>query len=869
MSKGLTSLSPMMQQYWQVKNRHQDYLLFYRMGDFYELFYNDAITAAKDLEITLTKRGQHNGEDIPMCGVPAHTHELYLSKLIQKGHRVAICEQLESPEVAKKNGSKGPLERDVVRIITPGTIIEDSLLNAKKHNYLICIAISSKKNAAIAVVDVSTGDFFTESTTQEQLLSLLSKLDPSEILCPEALSESAELLNTWKRQITILPTARYDYKNAAERLTNWYNVTSLEPFGHFQELEITAAGTLIDYLYLTQKQHLPNLKYPHAVRDNSYLVLDSATRKSLELTINQKGEYNGTLLHCIDDTLTAGGGRLLAKNLSAPLLNINEIENRLNQIEYFVNNDQSVSDVQCILKNFPDVERSLARVMMHKASPRDLGQIKQGLDVAALINGYFPSPPTVLQQEISNLQGFESLRTILNESLLENLPLTYKDGGFIKHGFNEQLDYFLNLRDEGRNLIQKLQKKYVDETGITSLKIRHNFIIGHHIEVTPSFASKVPSYFIHRQTLASCLRYTTEELINLANDLDNAAQKVIEIENKIFEQLIQNVQSYHQQLQKLCHSIAVLDVRSSLAKIAKNREYCRPKIFNNTEFNIQNGRHPVVENALNNANDFASNNCNLTNESRFILLTGPNMAGKSTYLRQNALITIMAQMGCYVPAASACIGIVDRIFSRIGTADDLAGGRSTFMVEMIETATILHQSTKQSLVILDEIGRGTSTHDGLAIAWAVLEHIHNVIECRTIFATHYHELTHLESLLPQLSCKTMHIEEVNGQIFFMHQVKPGAANKSYGIHVASLAGIPKNITARANEILKTLEKQQNQKPQQKTLSFETKESVTSATSFALPTHINDAKNKILSVDLDSTTPKDALNLLFEFKKMFE
>ncbi len=855
------STTPMMQQYWQVKNRHPDYLLFYRMGDFYELFYHDAIIAAADLEITLTKRGKQEGEDIPMCGVPVHSHELYLAKLIQKGHKVAVCEQLESPEEAKKRGAKGPLQRDVIRIITPGTITEDGLLPSKRHNFLVTLSPIVKGQIGVASVDVSTGYFTVETATSKNLPAILSRLEPAEIVAPDPLIQDAELydlFSAWRKQLSPLPQARFDLENGRKRLEDLYNVKTLEAFGDLNEAELKAAGAAVDYLYITQKQHLKHLQRPQVIREQMFLTIDPATRRSLELIRTQSGDYKGSLLACMDQTVTAAGSRLLMHRLAAPLLNDQVINQRLDQVEFFVIHNDLRQKVREFLKLCPDIERSLSRLSMGRGSPRDLGALRQGLLQTLSLKDIWNDISAPFPKWIDALNGHEGLFNLLKQALKEELPLFARDGGFIASGFNAELDHYQKLRDNSRELINQLQQTYIQKTNIPNLKIKHNFILGYHIDISPSHASKVTSDFIHRQTLASSMRYTTVELSELEKEIESAASQALTLELSLFEQLLDRVKQVYEPLMKLCQALARFDVSSALAELAARYGYTRPQVDNSLIFSIKGGRHPTVSQLLVSETPFVANDCEMKETRRILLLTGPNMAGKSTYLRQNALIAIMAQMGSYVPAEKAHIGIVDRVFSRVGASDDLASGRSTFMVEMVETATILHQATKRSFVILDEIGRGTATYDGLAIAWAVTEALYNTNQCRTMFATHYHELTRLADDLPHMACLTMKIHEWQEKIIFLHQVIPGCADKSYGVHVAAFAGLPNEVVKRADELLIHFEKQQPSNKRQLTLPI----------AKIAPNVIKNSKVEELlkNQDLDQLTPRQALDLLYQMRE---
>ncbi len=810
--------TPMMQQYWEVKNRHPNELLFYRMGDFYEMFYDDAILAARELDIALTKRGKTDGEDIPMCGVPFHAYESYLARLIQKGHRVAICEQLESPEEAKKRGAKGPLQRDVVRIVTSGTLTEETLLQPRQNNYLIALSPFFKKKIGVSIIDISVGEFTLESCEFDDLAATLTRLDPSEILIPDSYLNAGDMLDMLKpfrRKCTAIPSVRFNHKNCIERLLSFFKVTTLDVFGAIPDECLSAGGIALDYLYLTQKESLPSLGYPRFIQKAQLLVIDATTRKSLELNQTQNGSYHGSLLHAIDQTLTPMGARLLAKRLSAPLIDPEEIRKRLEKVTFFYQKPSLITAVKQTLAQCADGERALGRLLINRGGPRDMGLIRNVLTKARQLSQLLQDHEYFDENACDQLCLGNPIHELLTTALFDDsLPMLARDGGFIKDGYSSDLDHSRNIRANGKAMIDALQQRYILETSITTLKIRHNHVLGYHIEISPSHVNKVPDYFIHRQTLSTCYRYTSIELAKLEQDLNQAHATAINLELDLYQNLIVDISNVESQLKQTLRAIADSDVAFASAELALLENHSQPTLDSSLTIQIEQGRHPVVEQVLKQSattNPFSANDCRITEAKRFWLMTGPNMGGKSTYLRQNALIIIMAQMGMYVPAQSAHIGIVDRIFSRVGASDDLAAGRSTFMMEMVETAAILHQATERSFVILDEIGRGTSTYDGLAIAWSVSEHLHDKIKCRAIFATHYHELTKLQDSLPMLGCLTVKVEEWQNEIIFLHKVIEGVADRSYGVHVASLAGLPKTVVNRAEKILLKLEESRREK----------------------------------------------------------
>jgi DNA mismatch repair protein MutS len=809
----------MMQQYLAIKAEHPDRLLFYRMGDFYELFFDDAVAASAALDIVLTKRGKHDGGDIPMCGVPVHSADSYLQRLIRSGFKVAVCEQSEDPAEAKKRGAKSVVRRGVVRIVTAGTLTEDSLLDARQHNYLAALADAGGA-LGLAWLDMSTGEFTVQPVEPGMLAAALARLDPGELLLPERLVEKPDLFDLWREwraRLSPLPSSRFDSENMRRRLEEAFGVKALDAFGMTERAEIAAAGALIDYVSLTQQGKLPRIGQPRRLSIGAVMEIDAATRRNLELVRNLSGDREGSLLHAIDRTITGPGARALAAALAAPLTDPARIEARLDMVAFFVRDDRLRSDLRETLKRTPDVERALSRITVGRGSPRDLGAVRDALGAAGQLRALLEDPkrsplPGGIEASARGLGEHGSLIERLARALAAELPLQTRDGGFIARGYHDELDGTRALRDESRKLIAGLEQRYRSETGIAALKIRHNNVLGYYVEVTPAQADKLRAgeegaRFIHRQGLASAARFTTAELGELEQKIAGAADKALAIELALFDDLAGEIVARAEPVADAGRALSVLDMASSLALLAVESGWCRPVVDDSLEFRIDAGRHPVVEPALakSEGSTFVPNDCDLGPARRIWLVTGPNMAGKSTFLRQNALIAILAQTGSYVPAKAAHIGAVDRLFSRVGAADDLARGRSTFMVEMVETASILNQATARSLVILDEIGRGTATFDGLSIAWATLEHLHDVNDCRALFATHYHELTALTARLDRLASWTMRVKEWKGTVVFLHEVAAGAADRSYGIHVAKLAGLPAAAVARAEEVLKMLE----------------------------------------------------------------
>ncbi|MEI6557410.1 MAG: DNA mismatch repair protein MutS [Rhodospirillaceae bacterium] len=815
--------TPVMAQFLLIKQQHPDSLLFYRMGDFYEMFFEDAVRAAALLDITLTKRGRHEGEDIPMCGVPVHSHESYLLRLIRQGVQVAICEQLEDPAEAKKRGSKAVVLRGVTRIVTQGTITEDSLLEARAASLLAAVA-EVAGGLGLAWLDLSTGEVAVQPVEKPALAAALARIDAREVLVPERLaqrSELSELWTEWKSRLSIQPDARFDSENGRRRLLALYGLGTLDAFGPLSRAEVAAVGALALYVDLTQKGRMPRLSRPLRIQPGTMMEIDASTRRTLELTYTLSGERRGSLLHTIDRTVTGAGARLLSAQLAAPLTEPAAIDHRLDMVEFCLTGEAARSELRELLKGVPDLERALSRLALGRGGPRDLAGIRDALSRSVDIREILVRPvltprPAGIDGVIRDLGRPGDENTVLAQrlaaALAPELPVLTRDGGFIARGYSDALDELMTMRDEGKRLIAGLQARYADLAGVPGLKIRHNNVLGYHIEVTATHADKLMSgrareTFIHRQTMATAVRFGTVELGDLERQLSEAGDRALALELSLFAALVAAVIDRADSLATLARALATLDVANALAALAAENSWCRPVADDSMSFDIRGGRHPVVEAALARGGGpaFVANDCDLGAERRLWLLTGPNMAGKSTFLRQNALIAILGQAGSYVPAASARFGTVDRLFSRVGAADDLARGRSTFMVEMVETAAILNLAGPRALVILDEIGRGTATFDGLSIAWACVEHLHQVIRCRALFATHYHELTQLAARLPRLSCHTMRIKEWHGDVVFLHEVAPGAADRSYGIHVARLAGLPKPVIRRAEEVLKILE----------------------------------------------------------------
>ena len=874
--------TPMMAQYLDIKAAHKDALLFYRMGDFYELFFDDAVVAAAALDITLTQRGQHLGQDVPMCGVPVHAAENYLERLIRHGHRVAVCEQMEDPAEAKKRGAKAVVARDVVRLVTPGTLSEEALLDARANNFLAALAPVGS-DLALAWLDMSTGTFAVCHCDAEGLGALLARLSPSEILLP------ADFDADFRADYAVQETEILSSESAAHILSDYFNVASPSLLGDLSRAHIAACGTLLAYLQQTQIAHMPRLARPHIEAPGHHLGLDAATRANLELTRTQTGEKTGSLLATIDMTVSAAGARELADRLAAPLGNMAEICARHRAVRFFVDENAAREDMRGQLKNLPDMMRALSRLVLARGGPRDLQALAVGLHGGEAVRARLSnmSSPTDLPDEISSMlapltcfgsdemsERLAQLVETLQAALDDTLPVLARDGGFVRDGYHAPLDQARELSRESRRVIAGLQARYSSETEIKALKIKHNGVLGYHIEVPAQHGDRLMApplneIFIHRQTLANSVRFSSEELSTLAGKISRAGETALALETEIFEQLREQAVALADQIEACAKALAALDVTTALATLAEARDWVQPEMRDDLVFDISGGRHPVVEAALlgDGGGPFIPNDCALDGaagaHARLTLLTGPNMAGKSTYLRQNALIAILAHMGSFVPARAAQIGLVDRVFSRVGAADDLARGRSTFMVEMMETATILNQASPRALVILDEIGRGTATFDGLSIAWAAVEYLHDIAGCRTLFATHYHELTGLGARLDGLANASMLVREHDGELVFLQEVGAGAADRSYGIHVAELAGLPATVITRARAVLALLEENRaaaDLVPALDELPLFTPQSIAAPEADKL-------REALAALDPDRLSPREALDWLYRLRAL--
>lgn len=855
---GAGTATPMMAQYLALKAEARDCLLFYRMGDFFELFFDDAKAAAADLDIALTTRGEHEGQPIPMCGVPIHAAESYLARLIRAGHRVAIAEQTESPAEAKKRGSKSVVNRAIVRVVTAGTLTEEALLDSRAANWLAAVAKTGERYG-IAAADISTGRFELTSVPVAALDAELARLAAAEIISPELLPNAHER------------RAGFDSLAAEKRLKERFGVSTLDGFGAFDRAALSAAGGLLAYLDEVARESLPFLRPPVAVAANDHMAIDAATRESLELTQSTAGTRAGSLLAAIDRTVTGAGARLLAADLSAPLLNRARIEARLDLVSSF-ERDAAIRDwLRRQLRALPDVGRALGRLVAGRGSPRDLGQLRDGLAEARrlherLAHGAESTP--LLADLLPALTGHGELVDLLSRALVPSPPIDAAQGGYVAEGYDAALDALRATGGDGRRAIAALEARYRTETGIASLKIRHNNVLGYHIEVPAKAADKLmaaESGFTHRQTLAGVVRFNAPDLHEQAMRVGQAGAHALAAEAAHLEELTEAALRRAEPIARCADALARLDVATALAERAAEGGWCRPHFVEANSFEVEAGRHPVVEEALR-AGDtrFVANDLRLDAPSRLWLVTGPNMGGKSTFLRQNALIAILAQAGAYVPAARATLGLVDRLFSRVGASDNLARGRSTFMVEMVETAAILAQATERSFVILDEVGRGTSTYDGLAIAWAVVEAIHDTAKCRCLFATHYHELTRLAERLDALSLHHVRAREWKGDLVLLHEVASGPADRSYGIAVAKLAGLPPPVLARAKSVLGRLEAGRAATGGIAAGLDDLPLFAAAPAGEAAPDPLHAA---LAEIEPDSLTPREALDLVYRLKRL--
>ena len=855
--------TPMMAQYLALKEEAGDCLLFYRMGDFFELFFDDAKTASAVLDIALTARGEHGGAPIPMCGVPAHAATGYLQRLIKAGHRVAIADQTESPEAARKaRGSKALVNRAIIRVVTAGTLTEEALLDARAANW--CVAVGEAAGEiALAAADISTGRFEVIACTAQGLGAELARLAAAEVIAAEGSDAPATV---WR------PRGDFESGAGEARLKRLFGVATLDGFGQFGRAMLAAAGGLVAYLDHTAKGALPFLRPPRLSSANAAMAIDAATRDSLELTQTTGGARKGSLLDAVDRTVTGAGARLLAADIGAPLMDRASVDARLDLVQLFHDDGALRERLRAALRALPDLGRALGRLAAGRGSPRDLGQLRDGLDGAWLLGetlGAVEAPPRLLAELAPQLRGHGALIDLLKRALVPAPPIDAADGGYIAAGYDAALDDLRDAGAGGRRAIAALEAKYRADTGIAALKIRHNGVLGYHIEVPAKAADALmrpESGFTHRQTLAGVVRFNAPELHEVAARVTQAGAHALAAEAAHLEELTGAALARREEIAATADALARLDVAAGNAERAAEGGWARPHLTDDARFEVAGGRHPVVEAAVARAGErFVANDCTLSENSRLWLVTGPNMGGKSTFLRQNALIAVLAQAGCYVPASKATLGLVDRLFSRVGASDNLARGRSTFMVEMVETAAILAQATQRSFVILDEVGRGTSTYDGLAIAWAVVEAIHEDNRCRCLFATHYHELTRLAERCDALTLHNVRAREWKGELVLLHEVADGPADRSYGLAVARLAGMPPATVARAKAVLAKLEA-----GRQKTggLAAGLDDLPLFAATLPAEEEQGDAvRREVEALDVDALTPREALDTLYRLKAL--
>lgn len=873
----MTEYTPMMQHYLKTHEEYKDCILFYRLGDFYEMFFDDAKVVSKELELTLTGKSCGAEERAPMCGIPYHAAETYLTRLVKKGYKVAICEQVEDPKLAK-----GMVKREVTRVVTPGTTLNAQALDETKNNYIMCIAYIGD-HYGISSADITTGDYYvTEVDSERKLLDEVNKYQPTEIICNEAFYISGIDIDDMKNRMGIviysLDAWYFSDETAQMTLKDHFKVRDLEGLGLADyDSGVVAAGALLKYLYETQKTTLSNLVAIHPYTTGKFMIIDSSTRRNLELveTLREK-QKRGSLLWVLDKTRTAMGARTLRSFVEQPLIERTEIEERYDAIDEFNTNAITREEIREYLNPVYDLERLITRVTYQTASPRDLIAFRNSIHMLPPIKTLmsdFQSP--LLKRLYEQLDTLDELYELIERSITEEPPLTLHDGGILKEGYNEEVDRLRKAKTDGKSWLADLEAKEREKTGIKNLKIKYNKVFGYYLEVTNSFKDMVPDYFTRKQTLANAERFITPELKELEDVILSAEDKLIVLEYELFREVRQKVADEVVRIQKTAKAVAQIDVFASLATVAEQNNYCRPKLNEKGLIDIKDGRHPVVERMIQNEM-FVANDTYLDNGSnRVSIITGPNMAGKSTYMRQSALIVLMAQIGSFVPAKSAKIGIVDRIFTRVGASDDLASGQSTFMVEMSEVANILRNATSNSLLILDEIGRGTSTFDGLSIAWAVVEHISNprLLGAKTLFATHYHELTELEGKLNSVNNYCIAVKEKGDDIVFLRKIVKGGADKSYGIQVAKLAGVPDNVIERAKEIVEELSNNditeivQNISAEGSSKRSKPKlDEVDLEQISLLDTMDNDTiLNELKELDLGQMTPIEAMNKLYELQ----
>ncbi len=870
MAKSMDNLSPAMKQFHHFKQKHPDCILFFRMGDFYETFYDDAKTCSKVLGLTLTSRGKGSANPVPLAGVPYHAVDGYLKKMLQAGFRVAVCEQVEDPKTAK-----GVVKRDVVRIVTPGTLTDDMLLEDKKDNFLCAIHLDAKGHAAVSWVDISTGHFFVQRVPEKELIDELQRLGPAECLLADRRGElfdaetgklAKDIGQLTSAIITERPGWYFDLYQARQRLLKHFGAATLEGFGISDgdaDL-VPPAGAVIEYLNETQKTTLGHIQSLRKVTRQSFLQIDPTSLRSLEILYTIRGEARkGSLLTCLDETLTGMGGRMFRNWLCMPLCDVAAIESRQDAVQELKENAGKLARVRELLSNIADTERIAARVSTYRAGPRDMlalaGTLRQIPSLRGLLSELHADLLAALTERCDSM---DELAHLLESAIEPNCPTHLRDGGFIRAGFSAELDRLRSISRDGQSWLREYQKQQAERTGIANLKVGYNKVFGYYIEITHASSEKVPADYVRKQTIKNAERYITEELKKYENEALTAQDRALELEQRLFEDLRQEAAKYVLRLQSLADTMAQCDCLASLAHVAARRNYVRPTVTNETRLVIREGKHPVLADAL--GAEFVPNDVELGDGAGDIaVITGPNMSGKSTYIRQTALLALMAQTGSFIPAKEAEIGLVDRIFTRVGASDELTRGQSTFMVEMTETANIINNATYRSLVILDEVGRGTSTYDGLALAWAITEHLATRLKCRTLFATHYHELTELAELFGNVRNLNVAVREWMDEVVFLHRILPGGTDKSYGIHVAKLAGIPKPILTRSQEILEDLEATFAQEATGEQLSRHKTREADGDVLF-VQKH-KSVLDKLAATDIDHLTPIEAINLLSQIK----
>ncbi len=862
--------TPLMAQYLAIKNKHKDAVLFFRMGDFYEMFYDDAKLAAEVLGITLTSRAHGKAADVPLAGFPHHALDTYLSKMIKAGYRVAICEQVEDPKLAKTI-----VKREVLEVVTPGTTLSDDLLESKRNNYLMAV-VPAPKVCGLALADISTGEFQITEIDPATLADRVATIAPAEILVSETHYQA--LLGRLNTIGSVTVTRREDwtfqYDFAYESLTDHFGTSSLKGFG-VDDLHagICAAGAILAYLRENQREKLVHINRLTRLRDGDYMLIDASSRRNLELLQSMhQARRHGTLLSILDQTRTPMGGRLLVNWISRPLISVPAIEARLDAVEELYRQSDLRRDLIAILKGSGDIERLLAKFAAGRANARDANAVLASLTVVEKVLALLQNVEApLLKQARDGLAPLPELAAEIKRALVDDPPLAITDGGFIRRGYNQELDKLREIAYSGKDWIARLQQQERERVGIPSLKVNYNKVFGYYIEITKPHLSKVPNYYIRKQTLVNAERFVTPELKEYEEKILGAEEKIVSLEYELFNQLRQFILKFTQALQQNAQQLALLDCLSCLAQVAVDYQYRRPRIHDGTEITIKEGRHPVIERLLPPGEVFVANDTHLdTNSDQILIITGPNMAGKSTYLRQVGLIVIMAQMGSFVPAREASIGLVDRLFTRVGASDNLVAGESTFLTEMNETANILNNATPRSLILLDEIGRGTSTFDGLAIAWSVVEYLHNMprLAAKTIFATHFHELTELELVLPRVKNYNVAVKEWGDRIVFLRKIIPGGCDHSYGIHVAQLAGLPKEVIHRAREVLANLEAEAlNAGNVPKLAQRRTKPQADNRQLSLFAELEKSLREELQKIDPNQLTPIEALNKLDQLKQL--